>query len=58
MASLSFAEKTRIGAFLRRVMLDGTDPSEVQLVRNTEHSAYANQGPGAWWCGPLPRFRA
>lgn len=43
MTSLSFADKTRIGAILRRVMLDGSDHEEVQMAQNTEHSSFANQ---------------
>ena len=56
MASLSFAEKTRIGAILRRVMLDGSDLSGVQTVKNTEHSASANptQAPLGMVSDPAP----
>lgn len=43
MTSLSFAEKTRIGAILRRVMLDGADQADVQMSQNTEQSSFANQ---------------
>ena len=57
MASLSFAEKTRIGAILRRVMLDGADHSDVQMIKNTEHSASANRAQAPLCVAPDPSPR-
>lgn len=54
MASLSFAEKTRIGAILRRVMLDGSDHEEVQIPQNTEQSSLANPAQAPLGMVPNP----
>lgn len=42
MAALSFAEKTRISAILRRVMLDDSEQSEVQMPQIPVNSSSAN----------------